>query len=64
MTIIIPVFIVALIMYSVKNIQNLNTRKDRLKKIPVSKQILYIFLCFSPCLIFFVMMMIIAMILR
>lgn len=35
MTIIIPVFIVALIMYSVKNTQNLNTRKDRLKKIPV-----------------------------
>lgn len=60
MTIIIPVFIVALTLYSVNKLKSSN----KSEKIPVSKQILYTFLCFSPYFIFFVIIMITAMILR
>ncbi|MDD6344828.1 MAG: hypothetical protein PUA51_01180 [Oscillospiraceae bacterium] len=65
MKFIIPVAMVALVMYFVNKIQNFNkSGKDEIKKMPVSKQILYTLLCFSPYLIFFVIIMIIAMTFR
>lgn len=60
MNFIIPVFIVALMIYFVSKFKN----SDKSEKIPISKQILYTLLCFSPYLIFFVIIMIIAIILR
>lgn len=65
MKFIIPVAMVALVMYFVNKIQNFNkSGKDEIKKMPVSKQILCTLLCFSPYLIFFVIIMIIAMTFR
>lgn len=69
MKFIIPVAIVALVMYFVNKIQNFNKSgedklKERQEKMPVSKQILYTLLCFSPYIIFFVIIMIIAMTFR
>lgn len=60
MTIIISVFIVAFTLYSVGKLKS-STKSE---KIPVSKQILCTLLCFSPYFIFFVIIMITAMILR
>jgi hypothetical protein len=52
---------IAIVIYIVDKIQGLNkSQKDKMKNMPVSKQILIGLLCFSPYIIYFIIIMIVA----
>jgi len=62
MTVIFPIMIVAIVIYTCDKIKNFNKSgtdelKEMREKIPLSRQILMLLVCFLPYIIFFIIIM-------